>query len=154
MTVMTASQANPGRPRPQRPPEVIGGDRLRGSQRNLDTPFSLCLSATDPEEIVTCHAVLRHLPGKRLVCRASRPNGDDVIVKLFLAPRHAWRHCRRERAGIAALIKARIPTPALLSPTTLKDGQTPLVVTSAVARLRAPATATMVTAELSCSLPA
>ncbi len=133
---MTASQANPGDRQPEQPPEVIGIDRLRLSQRHLSTPFRLRLSIDGSREIVTCRAVLRHLPGKRLVCRASRANGEDVIVKLFLAPRHAWRHCRRERTGIVALQKARIPTPALLFTATLADGRTPLVVTSAVAGAR------------------
>ncbi len=146
MTAMTAFQVNPGdRPPQQAPeatgpegmdPEVIGIDRLRHRQRHLSVPFALRLSAKDSGEIITCRSILRHLPGKRLVCRASRVSGDDVIVKLFLAPRHAGRHSRRERAGIAALQKARIPTPALLSPTTLADGRTPLVVTRAVAGAR------------------
>ncbi len=133
---MTASQANPGN-RPRVPsPEVIRPDRLRRAQRHLRAPFRLRLSAGDSGEIITCRAVLRHLPGKRLVCRASRAKGDDVIVKLFLAPRHARRHFRRERAGIAALQQAGIPTPALLRPTTLEDEKTPLVLTSAVAGAR------------------
>ena len=140
MAIMTASQANP-RNRPPEPPEVIAPpvidtDRLRRVQRQLPVPFRLRLSAADAGESITCRDVLRHLPGKRLVCRASRANGEAVIVKLFLAPRHAWRHCKRERAGIAALQKAGIPTPALLSPTTLADGRTPLVVTSAVTGAR------------------
>ncbi len=133
---MTASQANPGNRPPVPPPEIIRPDRLRRGQRHLRAPFRLRLSAPDSEEIITCGAVLRHLPGKRLVCRASRANGDDVIVKLFLAPRHAWRHCRRERAGISALQQAGIPTPALLRPTTLEDEKTPLVLTSTVAGAR------------------
>ena len=133
---MTASQANPGYRPPVPPPEVIRPDRLRRAQRHLRAPFRLRLSAGDSGEVITCGAVLRHLPGKRLVCRASRANGDDVFVKLFLAPRHARRHCRRERAGIAALQQAGIPTPDLLRPTTLEDEKTPLVLTAAVAGAR------------------
>ena len=136
MAGMSAPEANPPEMGLGREPEIVGTDALRRSPRGLTAPFGLRLSGANPGEILTCTAILRHLPGRRLVCRASRPNGDNVIVKLFLAPRHAWRHCKRERAGIAAFEKAQVPTPALLSPTTLDDGQTPLVVTAAIAQAR------------------
>ena len=110
----------------------LGVDALRRQGRGLSAPFSLRLSDPDPGAILICTAVLRHLPGKRLVCMVSRPNADPVVVKLFLAPRQAGRHHRREREGIGILEKAGIPTPALLPPMTLEDGQTPLVATAAI----------------------
>ncbi len=112
--------------------KVFGVDALRRHGRSLSAPFSLRLSGPEPGETLNCTAVLRHLPGKRLVCMASRPSGDTVVVKLFLAPRQAGRHHKRERKGIGALEKAGIPTPALLPPMTLDDGQTPLMATAAI----------------------
>ena len=134
MAVMSAPDAKPREMGPGRESEVIGSEALRQSRRGLTVPFGLRLSGAGPGEILACSAILRHLPGKRLVCRATRPNGEHVIVKLFLAPRHARRHCKRERAGIAALVKAQVPTPALLRHATLDDGRTPVVVTAAIAQ--------------------
>lgn len=107
-------------------------DTLRRKQRRLQAPFGLRIAGTGIGEVLNCTAILRHLPGKRLVCRASRPSGEQVIIKLFLAPWHARRHQKRERDGIEALVSAQIPTPALFSPATLDDGRTPLVVTAAI----------------------
>ncbi len=112
--------------------KVIGIDDLRRQGRGLSTPFGLRLSAPEAGELLNCTAVLRHLPGKRLVCMASRPNGETVVLKLYLAPRQAGRHHKREREGIGAIEKAGIPTPALLPPMTLDDGRTPLVATAAI----------------------
>ncbi len=113
-------------------PREFGIDALRREQRGLNAPFRLRLSAPESGEILNCTVVLRHLPGKRLVCMASRPNGETMVVKLFLAPRQAGRHHKRERKGISILEKAGIPTPTLLPPMTLADGRTPLVATAAI----------------------
>ena len=133
---MTESASYPQFEGNEKAPSIIAIDTLRRQRRDLPTPFGLRLSGTKPGEILTCTAVLRHLPGKRLVCWATRPDGQSVIVKIFLAPRHARRHHKREHEGIAALSAAQVPTPPLMASTTLDDGQTPVVVTAAIPEAR------------------
>ena len=59
-----------------------------------------------------CERVLRHLPGRRLVC-AGTLDGQPVVGKLFYG-RHAARYWRREHRGARALATHRLPAPALL----------------------------------------
>lgn len=110
----------------------LGAAALRRLGRQLTVPFSLRLSGAKSEGILVCTAILRHLPGKRLVCRAERRQGPPVIVKLFLAPRQARRHLARELEGLAAFQAAQIPTPSLVRQTTLDDERTPLMMTTAI----------------------
>ncbi|MGD8266784.1 MAG: lipopolysaccharide kinase InaA family protein [Desulfobacterales bacterium] len=105
---------------------------LRRLGRQLTAPFSLRLSSGEADGILVCTAILRHLPGKRLVCRAERRQGPPVIVKLFLAPRQARRHLARELEGLTAFRAVKIPTPALVGQTTLDDERTPLIMTTAI----------------------
>ena len=110
----------------------LGAAALRHLRRRLTTPFRLRLAGAGSGDILVCTAILRHLPGKRLVCRAKRRQGPPVIVKLFLAPRGARRHMARELEGLAAFEAAQIPTPALVGQTTLDDKRTPLMMTTAI----------------------
>ena len=82
---------------------------LRDAGRQPETPFRVTL--TDGGE-VTVRRLLRVLPGKRIVGEGEW-NGRSVLVKLFVAAGSA-RHCSQERAGIAALLRAGLPTPDLL----------------------------------------
>lgn len=100
---------------------------LRDAKRGMPTPFQLVLRTHEGPTNLTCTAVLRHLPGKRLVCSGTRADGVPVVAKLFLDPSRAERHYRRERQGIEALIAAGIPTPALLFQGRLADGQAPVL---------------------------
>lgn len=76
-----------------------------------------------------CHSILRHLPGKRLVCTGSW--GDkQVVVKIFQGKR-ALRHWEREKRGIELLLQRGIATPELLFSGTLIDN-TPVLITQKV----------------------
>jgi tRNA A-37 threonylcarbamoyl transferase component Bud32 len=89
-------------------------------------PLKIYLGRATAENSLVCKKILRHLPGKRLVCAGvwqQRP----VLVKLFLDPRHAQRHWSRENSGLELLNSAGISTPDLLFSGQLDNG-TPVLV--------------------------
>ena len=90
---------------------------LRAAGRVPALPFRLVLA---DGEVLEMQTLLRLLPGKRLV-GVARWRGMQVLAKLFLAPA-AHRHGERERAGVAALQAAGVPTPALLHAGALPEG--------------------------------
>lgn len=100
---------------------------LHREGRSLSPPFCLRLAGAG-EDKLTCTEILRHLPGKRLVCGGNWQGRGPVVVKVFLDPTGAERHCRRERQGIQAMQEAHIPTPELLLQGHLADGQAPLLI--------------------------
>jgi tRNA A-37 threonylcarbamoyl transferase component Bud32 len=102
-------------------------ETLRASGRTLPTPFQLMLDTSGEQRALTCTAILRHLPGKRLVCRGIWHQRQPVVAKIFLSASGAKRHYQRELQGIEALESAEIPTPAILFKGTLADGQAPLL---------------------------
>jgi tRNA A-37 threonylcarbamoyl transferase component Bud32 len=69
---------------------------------------------------------LRALPGKRAVYKALWDT-KIVLVKLF-AGDHASRDFEKEKQGIAALINANIPTPALLAEAQLQQTLEPILI--------------------------
>jgi len=99
--------------------------RLKG--RALPTPFHLVLDVTDERQDLECTTILRHLPGKRLVCSGIWHRRQPVVAKIFIDPSAAERHYQRELQGINALQDAQIPTPELLFRGTLADGLAPLL---------------------------
>jgi tRNA A-37 threonylcarbamoyl transferase component Bud32 len=99
--------------------------RLKG--RTLPTPFDLILDATEEHRELECTAILRNLPGKRLVCSGTWHRRQPVVAKIFIDPSGAERHYQRELQGINALETAQIPTPTLLFQGTLADGLAPLL---------------------------
>ncbi len=76
---------------------------LRQAEIGLDNNFWLEVPGREPLE---CLAVLRHLPGKRLVFRA-RWSGAEALVKLFFQR----KHYERERQGLRAAKDAGVPSP-------------------------------------------
>jgi tRNA A-37 threonylcarbamoyl transferase component Bud32 len=102
-------------------------ETLRVSGRTLPTPFQLTLDTSGEQRALTCTAILRHLPGKRLVCRGVWHQRQPVVAKIFLAASGAKRHYQRELLGIEALRSAEIATPAILFKGTLADGKAPLL---------------------------
>jgi tRNA A-37 threonylcarbamoyl transferase component Bud32 len=100
---------------------------LRREGRALSPPFQLMLGTQDKPYALTCTALLRHLPGKRLVGDGVLTKHGRVVAKIFLDPSGAERHCLRELQGIQALQAARIPTPDLVWQGALADGQAPLL---------------------------
>jgi len=91
-----------------------------------DIPFSLDLKKNPSQNPVCCEQLLRDLKGKRRVYRGSW-NDRAVIVKLFLNPQTAQRHWAREKAGVAALKSACVPTPELLFAGKLDDATPTLI---------------------------
>ena len=102
-------------------------ETLRASDRTLPTPFQLSFDTSGEQRALTCTAILRHLPGKRLVCRGVWHQRQPVVAKIFLVASGAERHYQRELQGIEALRSANIPTPAILFKGTLADGKAPLL---------------------------
>jgi tRNA A-37 threonylcarbamoyl transferase component Bud32 len=94
------------------------------TQVTLDTPMPLRLDI-DGEPLM-CDALLRVVPGARLVCRATW-RGQTVLAKLFVHPRRASGHAQRERAGLEALAAADIACPHVVGQHTLPGGGTALL---------------------------
>lgn len=76
-------------------------------------PFSITLRMGDAKaSSLIVNRVLRFLPGKRLVVRATLEN-RVVLAKLFFGAM-AQRYVKRERDGIERIASAGVPTPALI----------------------------------------
>ena len=99
---------------------------LRSADRMVNTPFQLQVICDDEIAELVCTEVLRVLPGKRIVCFGEW-YGHHVLVKLFLDPRSATRHCTREIRGVTALREAGIKTPKLLFKGTLAPDRSPIL---------------------------
>lgn len=100
---------------------------LSTSGRSLEIPFRTLLESDNQHVELICSRILRILPGKRLVC-SGEYNGQYVVVKFFLDPRRAKRHCTREEQGVRALKEAGIKTPSLLFKGFLKPRCEPVLV--------------------------
>ncbi len=83
---------------------------LAQGQRELATPFTLEFPDVG---VLGCDAVLRLLPGRRLVA-ATRFREQRAVLKLFLGD-DAERYLRRERRGVERLHAAALPAPELLA---------------------------------------
>lgn len=87
---------------------------LAHAGRDVPAPFRVLLQTEVLGETeLVCHEILRLLPGKRIVCRASIGN-RIVLAKLFVDAGNAVRHLDREAGGIEAFRRANILTPAVL----------------------------------------
>lgn len=102
---------------------------LRREGRHLSVPFQLSVDTgtDDLECTLTCTAILRHLPGKRIVCAGNWYGRGPVVAKVFFDPSAAERHFARELRGIHAMQEALIPTPELLFEGSLKDSRAKLL---------------------------
>ena len=60
---------------------------------------------------MACRALLRRLPGRREVFAGNRA-GEAVVAKVYLDPRRAGVHARREAAGLEAFAAAGVAAPA------------------------------------------
>lgn len=90
---------------------------LRDAGRRPALPFEIAL----PDgSWLTFAQLLRLLPGRRLAGVALW-NGQPVFAKLFVGA-DAVRHGERERAGLAALQAAALPTPAVRFAAPVADG--------------------------------
>jgi len=78
--------------------------------REIGLPFTLTLESGKQ---LRCVAVLRCLPGRRLVCKAYQDD-EPVLVKLFLDAQME-QEAAADSAGVEGLMAANIRTPALLA---------------------------------------
>ncbi|HIE54778.1 MAG TPA: hypothetical protein EYP90_06315 [Chromatiaceae bacterium] len=78
------------------------------TRRNIEVPFLL---ETDDGERLLCEAVLRVLPGRRVVCRA-RHGERTLLVKLFLGA-ESRKEADADARGSLALEAAGVRTPPL-----------------------------------------
>lgn len=102
-------------------------NNLRSAGRDITVPFSIDIQSEGGTYELVCDGILRHLPGKRLVC-SGKCNGLDVVVKFFLDSTDGRRHFTREERGIKALYDSGIVTPKLLLKATTISGEAPLLV--------------------------
>jgi len=77
----------------------------------MQQPFQLSLR--DTAERLYCNAIVRMIPGKRLVAFGNW-GGKEVVAKLFYARGKAKRHLKCDALGIDELVQANVPTPRLL----------------------------------------
>ncbi|MCD6585290.1 MAG: hypothetical protein J7K96_05965, partial [Desulfobacteraceae bacterium] len=80
---------------------------------DIQTPFYVSVQTPDQCVKLTCHGILRNLPGKRLVC-AGIYDDQPVVIKFFLDQRRGEKHSIREERGILALKSSNILSPTLL----------------------------------------
>jgi len=106
---------------------IVDSYYLSTSGRSPEVPFRVLLETDNQNIELTCSRVLRILPGKRLVC-SGEYNGQQVVLKFFLNPRRAKKHCIREERGVCALKEVGIKTPPLLFKGFLKPGCEPVLV--------------------------
>lgn len=91
---------------------------LRAAGRSPTMPCRLTLAN---DHTLILNQLLRVLPGKRITGIGDFA-GQNLIVKLFIDPRHGERHWQRERQGIESLQRAGLPTPSVHSVGRLADG--------------------------------
>lgn len=97
---------------------------LYAANFNFNQPF--CLRLSDNQYFIA-QQVARILPRKRMVVFGIW-QGKPIVAKLFYDPAHAKRHVEKDVAGVKALQKNKIPTPALLYQGTSEDGRVEVVI--------------------------
>jgi tRNA A-37 threonylcarbamoyl transferase component Bud32 len=87
---------------------------LRSSGRDLVAPFRVLLP---DNSVLECSDILRILPGKRIVAKATH-NGNAVLAKIFFQ----IRNLQQETDGYQLLQTTGVKTPALLRTIPFDDG--------------------------------
>ena len=105
-------------------PALTAVATLRAAGRAPELPFRIALG--DGREL-TMRRLLRVLPGKRLVGEAEF-DGRRVLAKLFIG-RRGGKRWQQERAGLDALARAGVATPAVVAATTIDGGAYALLTT-------------------------
>ncbi|HET6470883.1 MAG TPA: lipopolysaccharide kinase InaA family protein [Pseudomonadales bacterium] len=94
------------------PPQLTGPD-LAGLGRDIPVPFAVGLTPPDGAvATLACEALLRVLPGRRIVVRGTYA-GRSVVAKLFVGARASIEREWEER-GHAAFVRASVATPELV----------------------------------------
>ena len=101
-------------------PQTLTGADLVRLGRELPVPFDVTLSTADGATPVRCEALLRVLPGRRIVARAMH-DGRVVLAKLFVGPRASVERQWEER-GHFAFIRAGVATPEIVGGGNLLGG--------------------------------
>lgn len=89
--------------------EALTWKELHSARFAFESPFQLNLA---DNQIFFAEKVVRLIPRRRLVVYGTW-QGKAVVGKLFFSSRHAKRQMEQDVAGIRALQKNKIPTPAL-----------------------------------------
>jgi tRNA A-37 threonylcarbamoyl transferase component Bud32 len=76
----------------------------------FNAPFHLALA---DGQVFSAEQVVRTIPKKRLVA-FGKWQGKAVVAKIFFDGKHAHQHLDKDIAGMQALQKNKIPTPAIL----------------------------------------
>ncbi len=85
------------------------------AQRNVPESFQITLNSG----VLECDKLLRVLPGKRIVCRATW-QGEKVLAKIYLSDR-ANAHITREVTGLQLLLDVKLPAPQIITTCTVQD---------------------------------
>lgn len=94
-------------------PKISILDAFLKSERHLVTPSTVSLCIDNQQRSLHIDAILRLLPRKRLVVKATLDN-KTVVAKLFVRSSSSQRHIARESAGYDAVTKSGVPCPQLL----------------------------------------
>lgn len=88
-------------------------DAFLKGERKLVTPTTLSVIIDNQKKTLRIESILRLLPRKRLVIKATLDH-QTVVAKLFVRSRSSQRHIARECAGYDTTSKAGVPCPKLL----------------------------------------
>lgn len=90
--------------------------------RHIPTPFYLAISDDHGEAMLKIEAVMRIIPGKRIVALSTWKE-QPMLVKIFFRRGHWKQNMLRDLTGLTLLRQATIPTPKIFSQTTTADKQ-------------------------------
>lgn len=90
---------------------MLTASDLRQQERYIQMPLTLSLS--DAKTELVCREILRLVPGKRLVARASFGN-HEVIAKIFFSQWQPQTYAQHEIEGLHAVRKAGLLTPDII----------------------------------------
>lgn len=99
---------------------LLTGAEIARLGRALAAPFDIELSTPEGPIALRCEALLRVLPGRRIVARALR-DGQVVLAKLFVGPRASAERQWEER-GCCAFVRAGVATPDIIGGGALAGG--------------------------------
>jgi tRNA A-37 threonylcarbamoyl transferase component Bud32 len=94
------------------PKKEPGISRQTLAKADYDFASAFILHLPEQEEPLYCEAVVRLIPGKRLVVFGQWKE-QPIVAKIFFSAQ-AKTHLQRDAAGAQALRAAKIPTPAIL----------------------------------------
>ncbi len=101
---------------------TLDADSLIAAGREIEVPFRMLANRPGSGEVeISFLKVFRNLPSRRIVGLAE-VNGERLLVKIFLG-RTAGKYAFRERAGVLALARSGVNTPALLWEGDIRNGR-------------------------------